>query len=245
MQSNVPILVTVVNGVVQDIEICTDRAHLEQRFREENQKYGRETNEAEMDNGYVELEDATICMCSAKSPLPATLIDQSEALERRAIMQPAGPEIQIIYADGPVTAYADVFGENPAGQFCIYDNAQEDPVVVVRFRGDGVATEVEVSDDASVRVIRTQDHSLWCEHRDRERTIPDPKTMTPDDRAIWEKTVESYLLTRAGYLYVMGVPKPDSAVVEPQVEADAGPDNQGDTAGGQSEHGEPGQSAPA
>lgn len=50
--------------------ICRDGTELEELFVKENEDYGRETCGAEMADGYVELEDITICMCWAdKSPL--------------------------------------------------------------------------------------------------------------------------------------------------------------------------------
>lgn len=60
-----PCLVTIKKGVVDGILICQDGKHLEETFIQLNQDYGRETNSDEMDEGYVELEDVTICMCWA------------------------------------------------------------------------------------------------------------------------------------------------------------------------------------
>lgn len=64
----VPCLVTIKNGVVDYIKICKDSADLEARFEKKNRDHGRETNSEEMDDGYVELEDVTICMTWADSP---------------------------------------------------------------------------------------------------------------------------------------------------------------------------------
>lgn len=61
----IPTLVSIKNGVVDNIVICKDGDELERLFIAENEAYGRETNEDEMTDGYVELEDMTICMAWA------------------------------------------------------------------------------------------------------------------------------------------------------------------------------------
>jgi len=63
----IPTLVTIRNGIVDQVVICEDGKELEDRFVAENRAFGRETNAEEMDEGYVELEEVTICMCWATS----------------------------------------------------------------------------------------------------------------------------------------------------------------------------------
>lgn len=57
-----PILVTIKNGVVDSATIARNGAHLEQLFMKENADHGRIANSDEVEDGYVELEDVTICM---------------------------------------------------------------------------------------------------------------------------------------------------------------------------------------
>ena len=66
--ANIPLLVTIKNGVVDEAVIAEDGQHVEQLFIQECSLYGRETNSDELANGYVELEDVTICITWAFPP---------------------------------------------------------------------------------------------------------------------------------------------------------------------------------
>jgi len=58
----VPLLVTIVNGVVENAIVANDGEHLEELFENECEDFGHSPVDFEYDDGYVELEDATICM---------------------------------------------------------------------------------------------------------------------------------------------------------------------------------------
>lgn len=62
----VPILITIVNGVVDEAIVCKSQKHLEELFEEEVKAYGIDINNTMLEDGYVELEDATICMFLAE-----------------------------------------------------------------------------------------------------------------------------------------------------------------------------------
>lgn len=63
-----PLLITIKNGVVDEAVVARDSGHLEELFKQANRDHGRETNDDEMMDGYVELEDVTICMTWACLP---------------------------------------------------------------------------------------------------------------------------------------------------------------------------------
>jgi len=62
-----PTVVIIKNGVTESVTICKNQEDAEQLFVQENKNYGRETNSEELDNGFVELEDVTICLCWART----------------------------------------------------------------------------------------------------------------------------------------------------------------------------------
>ena len=68
VQQIVPLLVTIKDNVVYSAVAYRDAEQLEAAFIAENEAYGRETNDHEMDDGYADLEDATLCMVWATRP---------------------------------------------------------------------------------------------------------------------------------------------------------------------------------
>lgn len=58
----IPLVIVLKNGVVDEATIFQNEIDAETRFITENVDRGRDTNSDELDNGYVELEDATICL---------------------------------------------------------------------------------------------------------------------------------------------------------------------------------------
>jgi hypothetical protein len=61
--TKVPLLVTIVNGVVENAIVANDGKHLEELFKTECEDYyGHTPIDYEYDDGYSELLDATICM---------------------------------------------------------------------------------------------------------------------------------------------------------------------------------------
>lgn len=58
----IPVLVVIEHSVVKEAVAYRSAEQLEAAFVAKNQEYGRETNSDEMDDGYVDLADATICM---------------------------------------------------------------------------------------------------------------------------------------------------------------------------------------
>lgn len=62
----IPTLVVIRNGVVDKVIICNDATTLENLFHEESIDRGRPPTQQELDNGYAELEDTTICMSWAE-----------------------------------------------------------------------------------------------------------------------------------------------------------------------------------
>lgn len=58
----IPVLVTIKNSVVAEAVAYRSAEQLEAAFVQANRDYGRETNSDEMDNGYADIEDATLCM---------------------------------------------------------------------------------------------------------------------------------------------------------------------------------------
>lgn len=62
----VPMLITIKEGLVYSAKIAKNRTHLEDLFLIENECYGREPNDQDFDNGFVELEGITICMVWAE-----------------------------------------------------------------------------------------------------------------------------------------------------------------------------------
>jgi hypothetical protein len=59
-----PILITLVDGILDTsrVVIAEDGEHLEKLFTKECEDYGHSPFDEEYDNGYAELEDATIYM---------------------------------------------------------------------------------------------------------------------------------------------------------------------------------------
>ena len=59
-----PVLITIKDGLVIDVQICKSAEDIENKFVEANIEYGRETNNVEMDDGFVDLENGiSIQMC--------------------------------------------------------------------------------------------------------------------------------------------------------------------------------------
>lgn len=57
-----PVLITLVDGILDTVVIAEDGEHLEKLFTKECEDYGHSPFDEEYDNGYAELEDATIYM---------------------------------------------------------------------------------------------------------------------------------------------------------------------------------------
>lgn len=68
VQQIVPLLITIKENVVHDAVAYRDQEQLEAAFIDANRAHGRETNDHEMDDGYVDLEDMTLCMVWATRP---------------------------------------------------------------------------------------------------------------------------------------------------------------------------------
>jgi len=64
----IPSLVTIINRLVDSLVIARDGKHLEKLFLKEVSEYGVEPTDIDYDNGYIDLEDATICMVWAEKP---------------------------------------------------------------------------------------------------------------------------------------------------------------------------------
>jgi len=61
----IPTVVVIKDGVTESVEICEDGEAAELAFAREVSCYGVEAGEQDYDDGYIELEDATICICWA------------------------------------------------------------------------------------------------------------------------------------------------------------------------------------
>jgi|JI9StandDraft_1071089.scaffolds.fasta_scaffold137602_3 hypothetical protein len=62
------VLITVRNNVVHNAVVAADSDELEEMFKKEVSTYGVEATDVDLEEGYIELEDATICMTHAFPP---------------------------------------------------------------------------------------------------------------------------------------------------------------------------------
>lgn len=166
-----PLLVTIKDGVVDEVVVCQNSADLEAKFKAACKARGRKIGEDRLDDGYAEFEGGSVCMTWASPPQFLWLTHEVLGMRLRAGVTPAGVELRADYPplkDNPedqALVYTDVFGPNPRLQFLVYEPQQDEPAVSIRYNRDGSIAEVALRQDIQQKVVQNDQDTAWMRER--------------------------------------------------------------------------------